>query len=84
MITNNAKPNTMRKVTVQSSDDQFIVSIDKDAINKEALLQFIDNLRLESLAEKVDFGKDIEELGEEMKKEWWQTNKDRFIPKDEQ
>ncbi|PSR03110.1 MAG: hypothetical protein BRD50_06455 [Bacteroidetes bacterium SW_11_45_7] len=74
----------MRKVTVQSSDDQFIVSIDKDAINKEALLQFIDNLRLESLAEKVDFGEDIEELGEEMKKEWWQTNKDRFIPKDEQ
>ena len=74
----------MSTVKVKSSKDQFIISIDKDAINKESLLQFIENLRLESLAEKVDFDEDIEELGEEIKKDWWKKNKDRFIPKEEQ
>ena len=74
----------MSTVKVKSSKDQFIISVDKDSINKESLLQFIENLRLESLAEKVDFDEDIEELGEEIKEGWWKKNKDRFIPKEEQ
>jgi len=39
---------------------------------------------LEALADKVDFGEEIEDLGEEIKEDWWQSNKDRFIPKSEQ
>lgn len=74
----------MRTVTVESSEDRFIISIDKKFINKATLLQLIDNLRLESLAEKVDFGEEIEELGEEIKEDWWKENKDRFIPKENQ
>lgn len=74
----------MRTVTVESSEDRFIISIDKKSINKDMLLQLIDNLRLESLAEKVDFGEEIEELGEEIKENWWKENKDRFIPKENQ
>jgi len=78
------KTKDMRTVTLDSSDDRFIISIDKRSINKDALLQFLENLRLEALADKVDFGEEIEDLGEEIKGDWWQTNKDRFIPKSEQ
>jgi len=74
----------MRTVTVESSGDRFIISIDKKSIDKGLLLQLIDNLRLESLADKVDFGEEIEELGEEIKENWWKENKDRFIPKEDQ
>ena len=74
----------MRTVTVESSEDRFIISIDKKSINKDMLLQLIDNLRLEFLAEKVDFGEEIEELGEEIKENWWKENKGRFIPKENQ
>lgn len=74
----------MRTVTVESFEDRFIISIDKKSINKDTLLQFIDHLRLESLAERVDFGEEIEELGEEIKENWWKENKDRFLPKDNQ
>lgn len=74
----------MRTVTVESSGDRFIISIDKKSIDKDLLLQLIDNLRLESLADKVDFSEEIEELGEEIKKNWWKENKDRFIPKEDQ
>ena len=74
----------MKSITIDSSDDRFIISIDKNLINKDLLLQFVDNLRLEFLARKVDFGKDIEDLGEEIKEHWWKENKDRFIPKEDQ
>jgi hypothetical protein len=73
----------MGSIKLKSSKDQFIISVDKDSINKESLLQFIDNLRLESLAEKVDFDEDIEKLTEGIKEDWWKKNKDRFIPKND-
>jgi len=78
------KTRDMKTVTLDSSEDRFIISIDKKSINKDALLQFLENLRLEALADKVNFGKEIEDLGEEIKGDWWQSNKDRFIPKSEQ
>ena len=74
----------MKAVTFDSSEDRFLISIDKKSINKDVLLQFLENLRLEALAEKVDFQEDIEDLGEDIKKDWWKKNKDRFIPKDDQ
>lgn len=74
----------MKSITVDSSTDNFIITIDKKAINKDLLLKFIDNLRLEFLAQRVNFDEGIEELGKEIKQNWWQNNKDRFIPKEEQ
>ncbi len=74
----------MKSITIDSSDERFIISIDKKLINKDLLLQFVDNLRLEFLARKVDFDKEIEDLGEEIKENWWKENKDKFIPKENQ
>lgn len=74
----------MKSITLDSSEDRFIISIDKKVINKDLLMQFIDNLRLEFLARKVNFDESIEELGEIIKEDWWRDNKERFIPKDEQ
>jgi len=71
-------------IKLDTSDSQFIVSIDKDFINKEDVLRFIDYLHVQSLARKVDFDEDIEALGREIKSKWWKKNKDRFIPKEEQ
>lgn len=74
----------MKSITFDSSQDRFVISIDKNVIHKDLLLQFIDNLRLEFLARKVDFDDTIEQLGEAIKEDWWQDNKDRFIPKEQQ
>ncbi len=74
----------MRSISIDSSDDRFIISIDKKLISKELLIQFVDNLRIEFLAGKVDFGEDIEDLGEEILMTWWSENIDRFIPQEEQ
>lgn len=74
----------MKAITVDTSKERFIVSIDKSLINKELLMRFVDNLRIEFLAQKVNFSEDIEVLGEQIKADWWAKNKDRFIPKEEQ
>lgn len=69
----------METVKLDSSEDRFIISIDKKFVNKGALLRFLEDLKLEALADSVDFKNDIEEIGEQIKKEWWEANKDRFI-----
>lgn len=74
----------MSTVTLDSSEDRFIISIDKKSIDKDALLQFLEILRLEALAEKVDFQEDIEEVGKEIKSDWWKANKNKFIPEADQ
>ena len=74
----------MKSISIDSNDDMFVVSIDKNLINKDLLLYFIDNLRTELAARRVNFGEDLEQFGEEIKEDWWRKNKDRFIPKEEQ
>lgn len=73
----------MNPVTLESSGERFILSIDKNYINKDFLMQMLERMRIEYLAQKVDFGEGLEELGEEMKAEWWQENKARFIQEDQ-
>ncbi len=74
----------MKSVSIDTLDDRFIISIDRKLISKDKLLQFLDNLRLEFVATQVNFDDSIEEIGEEIKLNWWEENKDRFIPKPEQ
>jgi len=36
-------------------------------------------LRLEFLAQKIDFDKKILKISDEIKENWWSKNKDRFL-----
>ncbi len=69
----------MQAIDLQTTDDKFLLTIDKTFIDKEFLMRLIENIRLEYLARKVDFDESIEDLGEEIKEDWWQKNKSRFI-----
>jgi hypothetical protein len=69
----------MQVIDLQTTNDKFLISIDKNSIDKEFLLNLIEKIRLEYLVRKVDFDESIEDLGEEIKADWWQKNKDRFI-----
>ena len=69
----------MQAIDLQTTNDKFLISIDKNLVDKEFLLDLIEKIRLESLVRKVDFDESIEDLGEEIKADWWQKNKDRFI-----
>lgn len=69
----------MQTIDLQTTDDKFLISIDKDSVDKEFLLNLIEKIRLESLIRKADFDESIEDLSEEIKADWWKKNKSKFI-----
>ncbi len=69
----------MEAISLESKDDQFLITIDKNSINTEVVVQLINRLRMEYLVEKAAFEDDIEKLGEEIKSEWWSNNKSRLL-----
>jgi hypothetical protein len=60
----------MQAIDLQTTNDKFLISIDKNLVDKEFLLEY--------LVRKADFDESIEDLGEEIKADWWKQNKDRF------
>ena len=69
----------MQAISLKKTPEKFLLSIDRSVIDTPSLLRLLERLRVESLGKKVDFGEDIELLGEEIKADWWEKNKKRFI-----
>jgi len=72
----------MKSITFDTLEDRFVISIEKKLVAKDRLLQLLDHLRVELLADKVDFNTQMDELDETIKQQWWDQNKMRFIPED--
>jgi hypothetical protein len=69
----------MKGIELDTQNDKYLISIDKSMFDKEWLVKLLENLRVEELARKFDFDESIETLGEEIKANWWEKNKKRFI-----
>ncbi len=69
----------MNPISFNTTSDKFVISIDKNAIDKNALFVWLELLRIEQLAQEVNFDDTIIEFGEELKENWWAENKKRFI-----
>lgn len=69
----------MEAISLETKDDKFLITLDKNSFSQEFVMQVVDRLRMENLAEKVAFADDIENLGEEIKTEWWNKNKSRLL-----
>lgn len=70
---------TMTAFQVQNTPDTLQIIVDKKYFNDEELLKILNYLRVEFLAKKIDFDEDLETFGEEIKQDWWNVNKGRFI-----
>ena len=69
----------MTGISLSSTDQHFLLTIDKNMVTKAAIERLIARLRLEYLAEQANFDASIEEVGEEMKADWWPKNKARLL-----
>lgn len=68
--------------TVKRSDDKIIIEIpDKDkSIDISSLQSFMDYVNIKTLLSKSKAtDEDISNLSEDIKKEWWDANRSRFI-----
>ncbi|GAB3642359.1 hypothetical protein [Spirosoma arcticum] len=69
----------MNAIDIQNQPDHYIISINKKAVSQEFMLELLERLQLEQLANKIDLDDSILALGEEINANWWQQNKHRFI-----
>lgn len=69
----------MTAFQIQNTPDSLQLTLDKKYFKEEELLMIMNYLNVEFLARKIDFDQDIEDFGEEIKRDWWSTNKGRFI-----
>lgn len=73
----------MRGIALKTTPEKFFLTIDRNVINQEVLMRLIERLRFEYLVEKAALDKDdVDQLAEDIKSEWWEKNKDLFIPKE--
>jgi hypothetical protein len=69
----------MNAFTIENTSERVLISIDKNLINTEALAKIIRLLELETMAQQINFSSELIELGNTIKQEWWQENKNRLL-----
>jgi hypothetical protein len=69
----------MEAISLETTDEKFLITIDKGSLDAEFVRRLIERLRIEYLAEKVEFDEEIEIIGEDIKSEWWKNNKARML-----
>lgn len=69
----------METIHIQSEKDRVVITIDKQAINQDFLLDLLERLEIQRLIQQADFDESIEELGQDIKANWWRENKHRFL-----
>lgn len=67
-------------VQISFNDDEAILKFPKQLVSSAYVQEFLQRLRLETIVEKSQLTEEKAwELSEEIKQEWWQKNKDKFL-----
>jgi molybdate-binding protein len=69
----------MTTIQIKSDQEHYTITIGKDTFDKAWLIKLVERLRMEELAHQFDFDENVEDLGEQIKADWWAKNKARFI-----
>ena len=69
----------MNTIQVKSTKDKVLITIDKKTVDKDFLAALLERFRAEFLASKTDFGAEIVDMGEEIKKTWWTQAGKRYL-----
>lgn len=69
----------MQTFSMNSVGNQVVITIDRSLISIDSLNKLFERLRLEELIKKANFSEEVLEIGKEIKSEWWQKNKKRYL-----
>ena len=71
----------MEAFAVKRTGDKIHVTLDANQFKEDVVTRLLNRLYIEYLAARVNLGEDIETLGEEIKRDWWQQNKAQILEK---
>ncbi|MCK9269808.1 MAG: hypothetical protein RBR47_06445 [Bacteroidales bacterium] len=66
-------------ISLEYTDQKIVISLERSAFEKDVVFEILNRIRTEYLVKKADIGEEIESLGEELKSDWWEKNKKKFI-----
>jgi hypothetical protein len=69
----------MQGFQVQHKEEDVIITINRKFINMNTLENILERLRVDYLAQQVDFDENILTLGNEIKRKWWEQNGKEFL-----
>jgi len=69
----------MNPISVQSQKDFIQITLDRTLVPMDFLLDLLDTLQIEYLAKEINFSDDMLQIGEDIKREWWQKHKRQFL-----
>jgi hypothetical protein len=64
---------------IESTDQNILITLDKNMVSIDFLTELMERLRIEYLAEKVDFSEDILEIADKIKEGGWKAIKKQFL-----
>ncbi len=73
------KGKNMRNFSIQSLENQVVITVELSFINIEWLNRLFERLRIEELIQKADFSDEITGIGTEIKQSWWQRNREQYL-----
>lgn len=67
-------------ITIKREKEQYIVSFPQDIVSMEDIQDFISWLRLEEITKKSEISdEEVFALAGQVKKDWWERNKDGIL-----
>ena len=67
-------------IQISFEDDKAILKFPKELVSSSYVQEFLQRLRLEAMLEKSKLSEDQAwQLSEELKREWWEKNKETFL-----
>ena len=67
----------MQGLEITSDSKKLVFSIDKSNFSEQVLLEIAKIVRLEYLIEKAGFSDEVINIGNEIKSDWWEKNKEQ-------
>ena len=71
----------MKAYNITSTNTEIIISLDKDSFETSFITSLIEKIDVEALAKKANFNKNVLELSEKIKEDWWKRNHKKYITK---
>ncbi len=68
----------MQGLEITSDGKKLVFSIDKSNFSEQVLLEITKIVRLEYLIEKAGFSDEVINIGNEIKSDWWEKNKEQY------
>jgi hypothetical protein len=65
---------------IRKTSKKLIVTLDREMVDEERVLDWLNFLKLEYLVRKASFGAEIEEMGKKSTAAWWEKNKSKLLP----